>query len=219
MHSVMLQDVRITDAWLDNVDISCGMGRLVVNGVDVSGYVRDELDRRYPERRKLRATTAEGLRDAWRIIGEMADATLARARTLLEEKLNERVGGEWSYIETLRHLVFATDRWITGPVLHEAEPYDRLGIPNDDPEPWRDTIDVDARPTLDEVLAVRRGRMASVTALLEGSTTDALHRTVDSPNGGTTSVMGCVYVVLGEEWSHNRYANRDLDALGATASS
>jgi hypothetical protein len=122
------------------------------------------------------------------------------------------------YIQTLRHLVFATDRWITGPVLDQAQPYARLGIPNHDPEPWRATIDIDARPSLDEVLAVRRGRMASIAELLDRSSTDDLHRTVESPNGGTMSVMGCIAVVLSEEWSHNRYANRDLDALGAAAS-
>jgi hypothetical protein len=218
MHGVMLQNVKITDAWVNNVDISCGMGSLVVNGVDVSDYVREELERRYPEREMLRATTVEGLRDAWKMIGEKADATLARARTLPEEKLNESVDGEWSYIETLRHLVMATDRWITGPVLGEPDPYHRLGMPNDNPEPWRGRLDIDARPTLDEVVAVRRQRMASVTAVLDANSTQELHRTVESPNGGTTSVMGCLYVVLGEEWAHNRYANRDLDALGAAVS-
>ena len=43
-----------------------------------------------------------------------------------------------------------------------------------------------------------------------------LRRTVASPNGGTTSVLGCVHIVLGEEWAHNRYANRDLDILDAS---
>ena len=37
----------------------------------------------------------------------------------------------------------------------------------------------------------------------------------DSPNGGTTSVMGCLHVVLSEEWEHDRYANRDLERLEA----
>ncbi len=216
-HGVMLQNVKITDALVNNVDISCGLGSLVVNGVDVTGYVREELDRRHPELRALRATTAEGLREAWTMIERKADATLARARALPEAKLNESVDGEWSYVETLRHLIFATDRWITEPVLRDTRPFHRLGMPNHDPAPWTGTFDTTARPTLDEVLAVRRPRMASVTAVLADNDTEELHRAVDSPNGGTTSVMGCISVVLNEEWAHDRYANRDLDALGAPA--
>ena len=54
--------------------------------------------------------------------------------------------------------------------------------------------------------------------LLAGSGDDDLARTVANPNGGTASVTGCVQVVLGEEWAHDRYANRDLDALGAPSS-
>jgi len=219
MHGVMLQNVKITDAWVNNLEISCLLGSLIVNEVDVSSYVRTELQRRHPELAKLRATDADGLRDAWRMIEERANTTLARARALPEAKLHESVDGEWSYVETLRHLVYATDRWITGPVLGVAQPFHRLGLPNEDLEPWRGSaIDVDARPTLAEALDVRAQRMASVAALLADSGTEDLLRTVASPNGGTTSVLGCVHIVLGEEWAHDRYANRDLDALGAPAS-
>ncbi len=216
LHGVMLQNVKITDAWVNNVEISCLLGSLIVNEVDVSGYVRAELDRRHPELRTLRATDTDGLRDAWRMIEAHANTTLERARSLPETKLYDSVDGEWSYLDTLRHLVFATDRWITGPVLDDDEPFHRLGMPNDNPEPWRGTsIDVDAKPTFAEVLPVRRQRMASVAAVLDGSNNDDLMRTVASPNGGTTSVLACIHVVLGEEWAHNRYANRDLGILGA----
>jgi hypothetical protein len=218
LHGVMLQNVKITDAWVNNVEISCLLGRLVVNDVDVTAYVRAELDRRHPELRTLRATDADGLREALQVITGQANATLERARALPESKLHESVDGEWSYVDTLRHLVFATDRWITGPVLGEKEPFHRLGMPHDDPEPWRGTsIDIDAKPTFEEVLVAREGRMTFLADLISDSNNDDLMRTVQSPNGGTTSVMGCIHVVLGEEWAHNRYANRDLDALGAPA--
>src|SRR5262249_28773961 len=113
--------------------------------------------------------------------------------------------------------VYATDRWITGPVLGEQEPLHRLGLPNGALEPWRGTsIDVDARPSLVEVLPARGQRMASVRPLLDAFDADDLGRPVPAPHGGTTSVLGCVHVVLGEEWAHNRYANRDLDAIAPT---
>ena len=215
-HGVMLQNVKVTDAWINNVDISCLLGRLVVNEVDVTGYVHAELDRRHPELRALRARDVDGLRDAWQLIQNLANVTLERARTLPEEKLYESVDGEWSYVDTLRHLVYATDRWITGPVLDAKQPFHRLGMPNDDPEPWRGTsIDIDAEPTLAEVFDARRQRIAFVTDLLANANNDGLMRTVQSPNGGTTLVVDCIHVVLSEEWAHNRYANRDLTALGA----
>jgi len=216
LHSVMLQNVKITDAWVNNVEISCLLGSLVVNEVDVSGYVRAELDRRHPELPLLRATDPEGLREAWRRIEADASATLDRARALPEVKLHESVDGEWSYVQTLRHLVFATDRWITGPVLGEQHPFHRMGLPNDDPEPWRGIwIEGEARLSLAEVLSVRAERMDSVRVLLDTADDPDLRRTVASPNGGTTSVLGCVQVVLREEWAHNRYVNRDLAILGA----
>jgi hypothetical protein len=218
LHGVMLQNVKITDAWVNNLEISCLLGSLIVNEVDVSAYVRAELDKRYPERRMLSATDAAGLREAWDMVEMQANATLERARALPEAKLYESVDGEWSYADTLRHLVFATDRWITGPVLNNGkEEFHRLGMPHDDPEEWRGTtIDLEAKPTFDEVLAVRRERMASVAKFLAATNNDELSRTVPSPNGGTTSVKSCIHVVLGEEWAHNRYANRDLDVLSGS---
>jgi hypothetical protein len=59
--------------------------------------------------------------------------------------------------------------------------------------------------------------MDRIAGLLSTSTHDDLRRTVASPNGGTTSVMSCIHVVLGEEWAHNQYANRDLDAIAGAS--
>jgi len=210
----MLQNVKITDAWVNDVEISGLVGRLVVNEVDVSDFVRQELDRRHPERRMLVATDPEGVRTAWEMIEQRANATLARARALPAAALDESVDGEYSYLQTLRHLVFATDRWITGPVLGDPNPFHPLGFPPDDPEGGRALgLDVDATPTLDEVLDVRHQRMASVSTLLRDASPADLARMVTSPNGGLTSVLSCVHVVLREEWAHDRYATRDLDRL------
>jgi len=45
--------------------------------------------------------------------------TVERARLLPPDLLHESVDGEWSFIETLRHLVFATDSWIRR-VIHRG---------------------------------------------------------------------------------------------------
>jgi len=78
-------------------------------------------------------------------------------------------------------------------------------------------LDVDARPSLDEMLDVRRDRMELVAQLLRAASDDDVMRTVASPNGGTTTVGRCIQVVLSEEWAHNQYANRDLDVLASVS--
>jgi hypothetical protein len=213
-HSVDLEDVKITDAWVQNVDISCYLGSLTVNDVDVTDFVNSELDKRHPERLMLRATDVIGLRAAWAMIEERAHATVEWARALPDGALDESVDGEWSYLQTLRHLVFATDRWITGPVFGDPDHFHPVGHPHEGAaEDEVARLDVDARPSLDDVLEVRGERMARVTELLRTASDDDLERTVVDPNGGTTSVARCIRVVLNEEWAHNGYANRDLEVL------
>jgi hypothetical protein len=157
------------------------------------------------------------MRAAWQLVEEFSSATLERARALPPEQLDVSVDGEWSYIQTLRHLVFATDRWVTGPVLGEADQFHPLGMPN----PPYDALppgvfDIDAMPPLDEVVAVRRDRMDRVAGIVGRVTSSELRRQVPSPNGGSTSVTSCLHIVLREEWWHDQYARRDLTVLEGT---
>jgi len=213
-HGVNFSNVKISDARLFNVEISGLVGNLSVNGIDVSAYVEAELNKRHPERLLLAPFDPDGMRRAWTSIEAFSAATLDRARALPPDKLDESVDEEWSYLETLRHLVFATDRWITGPVLGEANPFHPLGMPNPPlDEVPAGVFDLEAKPTFDEVLAVRRERMHRVAELITGIDADELGREVLSPNEGTTTVMSCLHVVFREEWWHDQYANRDRAIL------
>jgi len=61
-----LTGLRIIDCIIGDGVISGDFDRLVVNDVDVSDFVRDELDRRQPERVLLRSLgTAQDHRDTW----------------------------------------------------------------------------------------------------------------------------------------------------------
>jgi hypothetical protein len=64
------------------------------------------------ERDKLTATDPEGLAVAWAMIEDTLGATAARARELPEPVLHGQVDGEWSFVQTHRHLVLATDCWL-----------------------------------------------------------------------------------------------------------
>ena len=84
--------------------------------------------------------------------------------------------------------------------------------------------DREARPSLDEVLALRQDRMATVRSLVAGLTEGALAahtEPVDAagwPPPESFAVSECLLVVLNEEYHHRLFAERDLDALesGAT---
>ena len=56
-----------------------------------------------------------------------------------------------------------------------------------------------------------------VDRIVRDATDESLAREVPSPNGGTATVGDCVRVVLGEEWWHHHYANRDLATFTQTA--
>ena len=154
---VDLRGLRIHGAYLVDVEISGEVIGLRVNGVDVGPLVEAELDRRYPERTKLPATDAAGFREAWAMIEDLWAATVAHARELDPALLHEHVDDEWSFIETLRHLLFATDAWIGRVMLGNPAPWDPLDLPWDQmPDTEGIPRDRSAKPALDVVLALPR---------------------------------------------------------------
>jgi len=207
---------------LVDVEVSGDITGLRINGVEVAPLVDAELDRRHPGRAKMRPVDAAGFREAWDLLESLWGATVERARGLPEDWLHERVGGEWSFIETLRHLVFATDAWVRRAILGIASPWDPLDLPHDEMEAHPGVPrDREARPKLDEVLALRADRIATVRQVLAGLSDAELAATTAPvaapgyPASQGFEVAGCLRIVLNEEWQHRLYAERDLDALGA----
>ncbi len=177
-------------------------------------------DRRDPDRARTRPTDAAGFRDAWAVIERRWAETVERARRLPPDLLHERVDGEWSFVETLRHLVFATDAWVKRAVLGDPSPWSPLDLPHDEmPDDPAVPRARDARPALDDVLALRADRMATVRRVLDELTDDALAsmtRPVEAPGypePRSYPVHRCLRAVVNEEWEHRVYAERDLDAL------
>jgi uncharacterized protein YjbI with pentapeptide repeats len=224
-HLVDLTGVMIRGAALVNVDMSGEIENLRVNGVDVVPLVEAELDRRYPDRVKMRPTDADGLSEAWDILERLWQATVERARGMAPELLHERVEGEWSFIETLRHLVFATDAWVKRAILGDPSPWDALDLPHDEmPDEPSVPRDRDVRPSLDEVLARRADRMATVRQVIADLTDERLAGMTEPvkepgyPQPESFAVRRCLEIVLSEEWEHRLYAERDLDILQSRSS-
>jgi hypothetical protein len=214
---VVMRGVEVVD-----VQINGEIQSLVVNGVDVAPFVEAELDRRDPDRAKMRPTDPAGFREAWDIVERLWDATIERARGFEPPLLHESVDGEWSFIETLRHLVFATDAWVRRGILGDPAPWDPLDLPWDEMEDTPGTPrDRQARPELDEVLALRRDRMATARTVVDGLTDASLAARTEPVEGPgwpppeSFEVSECLLIVLNEEWHHRLFAERDLDALQA----
>src|SRR5580692_1233965 len=102
---------------LGNVDINGEIENVTVNGVDIGPLIDAELNKRYPDRVKMRPADPAGFREAWDTVERLWDETTERARRLPPDLLHESVDREWSFIETLRHLPFATRAWIRRPIL------------------------------------------------------------------------------------------------------
>jgi hypothetical protein len=221
LHGAILEGAKLTDADLRGADISGDIGGLRLNGVEIEPLVEAELDRRFPERVKLRATDLEGLREAWSMLESLWAATTERASRLPRELQLQRVDGEWSFVETLRHLVFATDCWLVRAVQLTRHPYHPWGIPWAGVKPqWAQEIGLDtsATPDLDEVLPVRLQHQQAVQTAFENLTDRELAEVRTAPDepghpNGEHSVLQCLHVLLNEEWEHHRYAVRDLVEL------
>ncbi len=214
--------LKIVDCYGADVYLGGYFERLVVNDVDVTAYVEAELDRQNPARRLAReATSPDDYRAAWNAIEELWSATLERARLLPEAKLYERVDGEWSFVETQRHLLMGSDAWLGNAVLEEEAPYHPLGLPHGGMPAdavARLGLTLDATPTLDEVLAPRQRRMATMRRVVDGLTDAELDRTcarkpAEPYPDQEYVVRRCLKVVLKEEVEHHRYAVRDLAVL------
>ncbi len=190
---------------------------LVINGVEIEPLIEAELDRRHPGRATLFASDPDGVRAAWKTIENVWSATAQRARRLPEPALHERVHGEWSFLETLRHLAMVDDGFLRQ--VHDSKrPIYRKGVPHTPMrQMFRSHIDLDADPPADEVLAVRAEGFAAIRSVVGELDAPELQRICAKlpldPSGMDMPVLYCFWRMINEEWEHHSFAVRDLEAL------
>ena len=210
---VDLTGATITHAWLVDVQIDALVDRLVVNGVDVTAYV-NERDPWYPLRAMLRPTTPADMAATWAMLDAEWNAAIEAVQTLSEADAHAKVNDEFSFVQTLRHLVFADDKWFTSPVL--GEPLHPSGLPNtgslDFPFPG---LDLGLSTTLADAVAVFDDRRQKVRHFLATLAADDLERPIDVMENGEHPLRECIFTLFEESFWHLRYARRDLDILTA----
>lgn len=197
---------------------------LVVNGVDVTGYVEAELDRRHPVRVLIRSEDPADLLEASRQLHTAWAATIERIRR--KPGIERRaVNDEWSALQTLRHLVFVHDSWFRRCCLGSTELFTSMGI-GPDVEPYREAhgIDLSLDPDLDEIVSVRDAQTTELEAWLGEVTEARLAASAPVPDDDVwppyargRSVRRCLGTVLTETFEHHRFCVRDLDLIEAQA--
>src|ERR1700758_101966 len=100
-----LTRARLIGAVMRDAVIDGLVTNLVVNGVEVTSYVEAELDRRHPVRLLIRSADPADLPEDFR-----------------------QLPGEWSAVETLRHLVFVHDSWFRRCCLGSTTPFTAIGL-------------------------------------------------------------------------------------------
>jgi hypothetical protein len=218
------QGLRMRGTVLVDCSIDGEVIGLKVNGIDVSAYVESELDRLDPRRPLVRnPQTLEEFSGAFDLVESLWDETVDRARTFSPEQLHERVDDEFSFIETLRHLVFAHDCWVARGILREPAPWHPLSLPWEEAEEVAEVPnDQSARPSLDEMVEIRADRLAVVRRVLADLTDDRLAEPIRPPDTpgfvGSDSrdpIGDALRTVLNEEWYHRLFAERDLTKIAS----
>jgi hypothetical protein len=185
LSGAVMRGVDVAGAEIDAPWLLEGEDFLLVNGVDVAPFVEAELNRRFPGRETRRAADPDALRQAWAALEHTWAVTLDRVAGMPAGTVDVSVDGEWSFAQTLRHLVMATDKWLGGAILDIETPYHPAGQPNIEYE--SDGLDT-----------------------AEDLTTERRHP--DDPECPETT-LSCLHTILMEEWEHHRFAVRDLDAI------
>lgn len=163
--------------------------------------------------------SANALRGGIEDVYAIWDGLEQRAAAFDESQLHERVDEEWSFVETMRHLLYATDCWFRRGVLDEPAPFHSIGVTHSEAYGEVPGIDLDATPTFAEVIAVRRENQAAIREFAATLTDDSVNEQ-RMPTGpghpeGPVRIGDAFWVVVNEEFWHATYAARDLDALAA----
>ena len=217
-----LSGARMYGVLLTGANLDGDITGLVINGVEVAPLIEAELDRLHPERIALRATTPEGLRAAVDVHEALWTDLIDRARAMPDGDRHRSVNDEWSFTQTLRHVIFVIDAWFGNAVLGRADAFHPIGQPasfTTDGASYG--IDPQADPSFEEVVRVHSERLDGLRGFLANVTQDELDRVRDTnpapgcPPPGNRTAVECLHVLFSDSWAHHQFALRDLAVIAA----
>ena len=204
LSGAVMRGVDVTGADIDAPWLTGGAGSLRVNGVDAVPFVEAELNRRFPGRADRYAKEPDALRAAWAMLERAWAATLERVAAMPAGTVDASVAGEWSFVQTLRHLILATDAWLGRAILELEQPFHPIGLagPGAEDDGLDLSIFTTTTPSYAEVLEVRAGHVAMVRDFLAAVTPVELAAQRKNPWAPDypETTLSCLHVILEEEW-------------------
>jgi DinB superfamily len=109
------------------------------------------------------------------------------------------VGGEWTFAQTLRHLVLATDMWLGRAILEIEQPFHPIGLvcAGTKADGFDMSIFAMATPSYPEVLEARANRVAMVRDFLGTVTSADLAASRKDPHDPQhrETTLSCLHVI------------------------
>ena len=210
---VNLAEATIHGAYLAGLSIDqADITGMTVSGIRIDLLVEAELDRRDPERVRLRMSDPydpQRLRAVVERLGVVREEFAALLRSLpLDSLTAQPAPGSWSALENLRHMIFVEELYTNRWLLRSDAPWCKSGLVADfltgDPE----YADVGSEPTddLESLLAAWDAVHARTTDFVARATEDDLRRETRSAGSRQSTAGRDLQVLVGHTLAHVRQA-------------
>lgn len=212
-----LKDAKFHNVNFENVIIDfAAIKGLTVNGVRVDDFVSAELDRRDPERARLRMRDSHDPREVRRVmrrLNKVRKEFRAALRAAPAELLCQRPQKlKWSAIEHVRHLLHAESTYIDHWILRNKEPMSELGLPPDFLANRPEYVDIGVTPCtdLELILAAWDKVHGRTEQFLRGLTVENLRQDTSDVDFGQGTVGGVFRGMAEHELYHIRKAEQAI---------
>jgi len=229
LYGARFEDVNLGDASIRNANlgglqiVDANIVGLTIFGIPVDILIEAELDRRNPERVRLRLTDPHDPEKVHAVIEHLDQVRGHFSEVLRAADVHSLVTrpstDKWSALEHVRHLVFAEDLYLNRWILRNTEPWNRLrllpaflaGDPN--------YADVGSQPTddLEAVLVAWEEINARVRAFVADVTTAELRRDTSDIDFGQGTVGGVLQGMARHDLHHIRSAEARIERNDGTS--
>jgi uncharacterized protein YjbI with pentapeptide repeats len=208
---VNLGGATIRGANLDSVTIDqANIGGMTIFGIHVEPLIEAELDRRDPERGRLRMQDPhdpESVRTVIERLEQMRDEFREMLRATASNVLVTRpTPDRWSALENVRHLVFADDLYLNHWILRNDEPLNQVGLLPDflANEPWCANVGSQPCDDLETVLAAWDEIHAATRKFIATVTAEKLRQDTSDIDFGQGTVGGILQGMARHDLHHIR---------------